>query len=126
MLDIQLLGPPVVTVDGAPIDVDTRKAIAMVAYLAIERAVDREVLAGLFWAEIEMLIAKSAKPIKAANFFIGDSSCVAFTLSSNGGQARTTFFRRRPHRPLATGAIAFVTIKTMKCASKTMKCASER
>lgn len=51
MLDIQLLGPPVVTVDGAPIDVDTRKAIAMLAYLAIERTVDREVLAGLFWAD---------------------------------------------------------------------------
>ena len=51
MLDIQLLGPPVVTVDGAPIHVDTRKAIAMLAYLAIERRVDRELLAGLFWAD---------------------------------------------------------------------------
>ena len=51
MLDIHLLGSPVVTVDGAPIHVDTRKAIAMLAYLAIERAVDRNVLAGLFWAD---------------------------------------------------------------------------
>jgi DNA-binding SARP family transcriptional activator len=51
LLEIQLLGPPVVTVDGAPVDVDTRKAIAMLAYLAIERTVDREVLAGLFWAD---------------------------------------------------------------------------
>jgi DNA-binding SARP family transcriptional activator/tetratricopeptide (TPR) repeat protein len=51
LLDIQLLGSPVVTVDGAPIVVDTRKAIAMLAYLAMERSVDREVLAGLFWAD---------------------------------------------------------------------------
>jgi DNA-binding SARP family transcriptional activator len=51
VLDIHLLGSPLVTVDGSPIDVDTRKAIAMLAYLAIEHSVDREKLAGLFWAD---------------------------------------------------------------------------
>lgn len=51
MLDIQLLGSPVVTVDGNPLEVDTRKAIAMLAYLAVERSADRDVLASLFWAD---------------------------------------------------------------------------
>lgn len=51
MLDIRLLGSPMVTVDGATIDVDTRKAIAMLAYLAVEGAADRETLAALFWAD---------------------------------------------------------------------------
>ena len=51
MLDIRLLGMPVITVDGKAIDVDTRKAIAMLAYLAVEGVVDRDHLAGLFWAE---------------------------------------------------------------------------
>lgn len=51
MLDIRLLGSPEVTVDGKTIDVDTRKAIAMLAYLAVERSADRDVLAGLFWAD---------------------------------------------------------------------------
>jgi DNA-binding SARP family transcriptional activator/tetratricopeptide (TPR) repeat protein len=51
LLDIQLLGPPVVSVNGAPIEVDTRKAIAMLAYLVIEGAVNREALSGLFWGD---------------------------------------------------------------------------
>lgn len=51
MLDIRLLGDPTVTRDGAEVDVDTRKAIAMLAYLAMERTADRETLAELLWAE---------------------------------------------------------------------------
>lgn len=50
-LDVRLLGTPQVTVDGAPVEVDTRKAIAMLAYLAIEKTADRNTLAGLFWAD---------------------------------------------------------------------------
>ena len=34
-LRIALLGPPRVERDGAPIEVDTRKAIALLAYLAM-------------------------------------------------------------------------------------------
>jgi hypothetical protein len=44
-------------------------------------------LAGPFCAEIEMLIARSAKTTKGTNFFIGGSSCVACTLSYGRGQA---------------------------------------
>ena len=34
-LDIALLGPAEVLVDGAPLSVDTRKAVALLAYLAM-------------------------------------------------------------------------------------------
>ena len=51
MLDVRLFGSPTVTVDGAPIEVDTRKAIALLAYLVIETSADRDALAALFWAE---------------------------------------------------------------------------
>lgn len=51
MLDVRLFGSPTVTVDGEPIEVDTRKAIALLAYLAIETSADRDALAALFWAD---------------------------------------------------------------------------
>lgn len=51
MLDVLLLGPPEVSIDGTPVEVDTRKAIALLAYLVVERAATRDGLAGLFWAE---------------------------------------------------------------------------
>lgn len=50
-LEISLLGAPKVTRNGADVQVDTRKAIALLAYLAIERAAPRDTLATLFWAE---------------------------------------------------------------------------
>ena len=34
-LSIAVLGAPVIEIDGSPIDVDTRKAIALLAYLAV-------------------------------------------------------------------------------------------
>ena len=51
LLNIGLLGPPDVKVDGVPVEVDTRKAIALLAYLAVERTASRDTLATLFWAE---------------------------------------------------------------------------
>lgn len=39
------------TVEGAPIRVDTRKAIALLAYLAVQRDVTRDGVATVFWAE---------------------------------------------------------------------------
>lgn len=51
MLDVRLLGSPEVTVDGAPIEVDTRKAIALLAYLIVEGAASRDTLANLFWGD---------------------------------------------------------------------------
>ncbi len=51
-LRIALLGPPLVEVDGRPLDVDTRKAIALLAYLAYTgRPARRDSLAALLWPE---------------------------------------------------------------------------
>lgn len=51
-LDIALLGPPQVTLDGKPVDTDRRKAIGLLAYLAVEaRSHSREVLAALLWPD---------------------------------------------------------------------------
>jgi DNA-binding SARP family transcriptional activator len=53
-LRIQLLGPPRVTIDGRPLIVDTRKAVALLAYLAVvDRPIAREPLAELLWPEAD-------------------------------------------------------------------------
>lgn len=51
MLDINLLGQPDVSVSGRPVVVDTRKAIALLAYLVVEQSASRDTLSGLFWAD---------------------------------------------------------------------------
>jgi DNA-binding SARP family transcriptional activator len=60
-LRIALLGPPRVEHDGAPIEVDTRKAIALLAYLALhpERH-GRDAVAGLLWPEYDTEHARGA------------------------------------------------------------------
>lgn len=51
-LDIRLLGTPVIEVDGTPLRVDTRKATALLAYLAVTaRPHEREHLAALLWPD---------------------------------------------------------------------------
>jgi DNA-binding SARP family transcriptional activator len=60
-LDIRLLGPPEVLVDGAPLVVDTRKAVAILAVLAAEgRAFARDELAALLWPEADAAAAHGA------------------------------------------------------------------
>ena len=51
MLDIKLLGQPDVSISGRPVVVDTRKAIAVLAFLVVEKSAARDTLAGLFWAD---------------------------------------------------------------------------
>lgn len=47
-----LLGSPRIERDGAPVEVDTRKAVALLAYLAVTREhQSRDTLAGLLWPE---------------------------------------------------------------------------
>ena len=60
-LRIALLGPPRVERDGAPIEVDTRKAIALLAYLALhpERH-GRDAVAGLLWPDYDTEHARGA------------------------------------------------------------------
>jgi DNA-binding SARP family transcriptional activator len=51
---VLLLGPPEIEVDGRPLAVDTRKAIALLAYLAIiGSARSRDQLATLLWPELD-------------------------------------------------------------------------
>ncbi len=53
-LRLLLLGPPQTEVDGAPVQFDTRKATALLAYLAITaQAHRREALATLLWPEYD-------------------------------------------------------------------------
>jgi DNA-binding SARP family transcriptional activator len=60
-LTIWLLGPPQIEVDGAPLRVDTRKAVALLGYLAVTgRPARREVLADLLWPEYEPANARAA------------------------------------------------------------------
>lgn len=60
-LNISLLGPPAVVVDDKPIVVDTRKAIALLAYLAVSGvASTRDELVALFWPESEPDKGRSA------------------------------------------------------------------
>ena len=49
-----MLGPPVMTVDGQPVVVDTRKATALLAYLAVSGEPHRrDALAGLLWPDAD-------------------------------------------------------------------------
>ncbi len=53
-LRLALLGPPEITVDGKPLEVDTRKAIALLAYLAVSGGQPtREQLADLLWPDLD-------------------------------------------------------------------------
>lgn len=73
MLEIRLLGSPVVAVDGDEIDFDTRKAIAIIAYLAVEGGADRDFLATMFWADSAPDRARAAlrRTLSAARGGIG-------------------------------------------------------
>ena len=49
-LEVSLIGPPRVTRDGRPVSFDTRKAMALLAHLALaERPRSREALCELLW-----------------------------------------------------------------------------
>ena len=59
-LQIRLLGPVEIQVDGEPLSVDTRKAIALLAYLAAAGASQpRDVLAALLWPDYDQENARS-------------------------------------------------------------------
>ncbi len=51
LLTLHLLGSPRIELDGKPIEVDTRKATALLVYLALTGGHSREKLAAFFWPE---------------------------------------------------------------------------
>lgn len=59
-LSLRLMGPPVIEVDGQALRVDTRKAVALLAYLAIEGPHSRESLAALLWPDSDGTRARAA------------------------------------------------------------------
>lgn len=73
-LTVHLLGPPRIEIDGEPIEVDTRKAIALLAYLAVSGEIQRRSsLAALFWPESDSKRSRSAlrRTLSALNKAIG-------------------------------------------------------
>src|SRR5918994_5990273 len=60
-LEIRVLGPLEVIVDGSPLRVDTRKALAILALLAVEgRPHARDELTAMFWPESDDESARGA------------------------------------------------------------------
>ena len=60
-LKIWLFGPPRIELDGAPVEVDTRKAIALLAYLSVTgRPHGRDALAALLWPDLNQDRARAA------------------------------------------------------------------
>jgi DNA-binding SARP family transcriptional activator/predicted ATPase len=59
-LSIELLGPPRVTVAGEHLAVDTRKATAVLAMLALDGTISREVLAHRLWPDSDEARARGA------------------------------------------------------------------
>src|SRR6266446_5805577 len=60
-LRLAFLGPPRVERDGVPLEVDTRKAIALLAYLAVNKQDHRrDTLATLFWPEYDQSHARAS------------------------------------------------------------------
>lgn len=60
-LTIKVLGDVEITIDGAPIEVDTRKAVALLAYLAVTNSsASRDHLSNLLWGELEADRARGA------------------------------------------------------------------
>ena len=60
-LEVRLLGSPHAAVDGRTVTTDTRKAVALLAYLAVTgRRHGRDILAGLLWPDADQEHSRSA------------------------------------------------------------------
>ena len=60
-LALYLLGSPRLERDGQPVELDTRKALALLAYLAVSGQVhSRDALAGLLWPDYDQVHARGA------------------------------------------------------------------
>lgn len=78
-LDIRLLGPPAILVDGIPLSVDTRKAIAILALVAADaRPYARDELAALLWPDSDDFAANGAlrRTLSALRAAVGDGPLI--------------------------------------------------
>jgi DNA-binding SARP family transcriptional activator/tetratricopeptide (TPR) repeat protein/plasmid stability protein len=68
-----------VTLDGTAVEVDTRKAIALLAYLAVEESASRDTLATLFWADssTERARATLRRTLSSLRSGVGSDTIVA-------------------------------------------------
>jgi DNA-binding SARP family transcriptional activator len=74
-LELKLLGPVEALVDGAPLAVDTKKAVALLAYLAVgEKMRSRDHLADLLWPEADPERARATlrRTLSALRSGLGD------------------------------------------------------
>ena len=92
-LDISVLGSPRIEVDGAPLQVDTRKATALLAYLATTgRPQSRDRLVGLLWPDYDEEKARGAlrrtlstlKKALGGRWVTADRSTVTLDLADAG------------------------------------------
>src|SRR6266480_3248596 len=70
VLSLFLFGPPRIEIDGTSLSVDTRKAVALIAYLAITRQQhSRDSLATLLWSENDQFHARADLQIDVQVFW---------------------------------------------------------
>ena len=72
-LALYLFGPPRVELDGEPIHVPRRKALALLAYLALGERYSRDALAALLWPEHDHIAARAGlrRTLSALNGALG-------------------------------------------------------
>src|SRR5438270_10037851 len=90
MVRLMLFGTPVVERDGRPLSFDTRKATALLAFLAVEgQPQPRDRLAALLWPEADATRARSA---------------LRRTVSVTAAQVGDALVAERAHLSLADGS----------------------
>ncbi|MGD0980607.1 MAG: hypothetical protein ABR946_03910 [Solirubrobacteraceae bacterium] len=110
-LRVALLGPPSIEVDGLPLAVDTRKATALLALLALsEHGYTRAEVAELLWPELDGERSRSAlrRTLSTLRGALGDgrviSDRVSITLDLEGAWFDLAEFRAVASDPAADSA----------------------
>ena len=110
-LRISLLGTPLIEVDGRPLEVDTRKATAMLAHLAVTgHPQSREVVAALLWPEFDIDRSRAAlrRTLSTLRTALGgrwlDADRSSIALDLDGGWFDLAEFRRTAADPTAGAA----------------------
>ena len=117
MLRINLLGAPAIDVEGEPLAVDTRKATALAAYLAVEGGVhSRDSLACLFWPDYAQERSRAAlrRTLSTLRTAVGGETLVVDRDAVSLERSRLVLdideFRRRAAAPDAASLEAAVAL----------------